>query len=159
MLNAGCTFVSCLCHLILCWISVLCCFNFGLGFVDCYSFSKSMEFMNCLNLSICSLGHFSALANLLLLLCMLLVIVTLVIALIILNLSIRWRFFSFTSCRSTLTIGNPLEPIRKSRNLGRSNGNVDHNPLFFHGAAAPSGPGPTHYRGFTIILRHTNHTR
>jgi hypothetical protein len=27
--------------------------------------------------------------------------------------------------------------------------------LFFHGATAPSGPGPPHYRGFTIILRHT----
>jgi hypothetical protein len=25
----------------------------------------------------------------------------------------------------------------------------------FHGAAAPSGPGPSHYRGFTITLRHT----
>ena len=49
ILYAGCTFISCLCHLILCWISVLCCFNFGLGVVDCYSFSKSMEFMNCLN--------------------------------------------------------------------------------------------------------------
>jgi hypothetical protein len=24
-----------------------------------------------------------------------------------------------------------------------------------HGAAAPSGPGPPHYRGFTITLRHT----
>jgi hypothetical protein len=28
--------------------------------------------------------------------------------------------------------------------------------LFFpHGATAPSGPGPSHYRGFTITLRHT----
>ena len=30
--------------------------------------------------------------------------------------------------------------------------------LFFpppHGATAPSGPGPPHYRGFTITLRHT----
>jgi hypothetical protein len=24
----------------------------------------------------------------------------------------------------------------------------------FHGATAPSGPGPPHYRGFTITLRH-----
>jgi len=28
-------------------------------------------------------------------------------------------------------------------------------PIFYHGAMAPSGPGPTHYRGFTITLRHT----
>ena len=26
---------------------------------------------------------------------------------------------------------------------------------FFHGATVPSGPGPSHYRGFTITLRHT----
>jgi hypothetical protein len=25
----------------------------------------------------------------------------------------------------------------------------------FHGARAPGGPGSTHYRGFTITLRHT----
>jgi hypothetical protein len=31
---------------------------------------------------------------------------------------------------------------------------ISHASLFFHGAAAPSGSGP-HYRGFTIILRHT----
>ena len=49
ILHAGCTFISSLCHLILCQISVLCCLNFGLVVVDCYSFSKSMEFMNCLN--------------------------------------------------------------------------------------------------------------
>jgi len=24
----------------------------------------------------------------------------------------------------------------------------------FHGTTAPSGPGQTHYRGFTITLRH-----
>ena len=28
----------------------------------------------------------------------------------------------------------------------------DHSP---HGITAPSGPGPPHYRGFTITLRHT----
>jgi hypothetical protein len=27
--------------------------------------------------------------------------------------------------------------------------------FFFHGATAPSGPGPPHYRGFTITFRHT----
>ena len=27
--------------------------------------------------------------------------------------------------------------------------------FFFHGATAPSGPGPPHYRRFMIILRHT----
>jgi len=27
--------------------------------------------------------------------------------------------------------------------------------LFYHGATATSGPGPPHYRGFTITLRHT----
>jgi hypothetical protein len=27
--------------------------------------------------------------------------------------------------------------------------------FFFHGARAPSGPGPPHYRGFTITLIHT----
>jgi hypothetical protein len=27
--------------------------------------------------------------------------------------------------------------------------------IFFHGATAPSGPGPPHCRGFTITLRHT----
>jgi len=27
--------------------------------------------------------------------------------------------------------------------------------LFFNGPAAPSGPGPPHYRGFTITLRYT----
>jgi hypothetical protein len=27
--------------------------------------------------------------------------------------------------------------------------------FFSNGATAPSGPGPPHYRGFTIILRHT----
>jgi len=26
---------------------------------------------------------------------------------------------------------------------------------FFHGATAPGGPGTSHYRGFTITLRHT----
>ena len=47
ILHAGYTFISCLCYLILCWISVLFCLNFGLGVVDCYSFSKSMK--NCSN--------------------------------------------------------------------------------------------------------------
>jgi hypothetical protein len=28
-----------------------------------------------------------------------------------------------------------------------------------NGATAPSGPGPSHYRGFTITLRHTTHIR
>jgi hypothetical protein len=27
--------------------------------------------------------------------------------------------------------------------------------FFFHGATAASGQGPPHYKGFTIILRHT----
>jgi len=27
--------------------------------------------------------------------------------------------------------------------------------FFFHGATAPSGLGPSNYRGFTITLRHT----
>ena len=27
--------------------------------------------------------------------------------------------------------------------------------IFLHGATGPSGPGPPHYRGFTITLRHT----
>jgi hypothetical protein len=27
--------------------------------------------------------------------------------------------------------------------------------IFFHDTTAPSGPGPPHYRGFTIKLRHT----
>jgi hypothetical protein len=27
--------------------------------------------------------------------------------------------------------------------------------IFLHDATAPSGPGPPHYRGFTITLRHT----
>jgi hypothetical protein len=27
--------------------------------------------------------------------------------------------------------------------------------FFSNGATAPSGPGPPHYRGFTITLRHT----
>ena len=27
--------------------------------------------------------------------------------------------------------------------------------FFFHGTTAPSGPGPPHFRGFTITLRHT----
>jgi hypothetical protein len=27
--------------------------------------------------------------------------------------------------------------------------------FFFHGVSTPSGPGPPHYRGFTITLRHT----
>jgi hypothetical protein len=31
--------------------------------------------------------------------------------------------------------------------------------IFFHGATAPSGPGPPHYRGFTITLRHTTLSR
>jgi hypothetical protein len=26
--------------------------------------------------------------------------------------------------------------------------------FFYHGAAAPSGPGPPHYQGFTVTLRH-----
>jgi hypothetical protein len=30
---------------------------------------------------------------------------------------------------------------------------------FFHGATAPSGPGPRHYRGFMITLRHTTFGR
>jgi hypothetical protein len=29
--------------------------------------------------------------------------------------------------------------------------------FFPHGAIAPSGPGPSHYRGFTFTLRHTPH--
>jgi len=31
--------------------------------------------------------------------------------------------------------------------------------FFFHGAAAPSGPGPPHYRCLVITLRHTTHGR
>ena len=31
--------------------------------------------------------------------------------------------------------------------------------LFFHGATAPSGPRPSHCRGFTVTLRHTTHGR
>jgi len=27
--------------------------------------------------------------------------------------------------------------------------------ISFHGANSPSGPGPPHYRGFTIAFRHT----
>ena len=27
--------------------------------------------------------------------------------------------------------------------------------MFYQGTTAPSGPGPTHYRGFTITIRHT----
>jgi hypothetical protein len=27
--------------------------------------------------------------------------------------------------------------------------------FYFHGATVPSGPGPPHYRGVTITLRHT----
>jgi hypothetical protein len=33
--------------------------------------------------------------------------------------------------------------------------NLRNHHFFFHGATAPSGPGPPHYRGFTITLRHT----
>jgi hypothetical protein len=33
--------------------------------------------------------------------------------------------------------------------------NNDYHQLFFHGATAPTGPGPPYYRGFTITLRHT----
>jgi hypothetical protein len=29
---------------------------------------------------------------------------------------------------------------------------------FFYGEAVSSGPGPPHYRGFTITLRHTPHS-
>jgi hypothetical protein len=29
--------------------------------------------------------------------------------------------------------------------------------FFFHGVTTPSGPGPPHYRGLTITLRHTPH--
>jgi hypothetical protein len=32
-------------------------------------------------------------------------------------------------------------------------------PFFFSGATAPNRPGPPHYRGFTIILRHTTLSR
>ena len=31
--------------------------------------------------------------------------------------------------------------------------------FFYHGATAPSGPGPPHYRCFTIILRHATFGR
>jgi len=31
----------------------------------------------------------------------------------------------------------------------------NHREFLYHGATASSGPGPLHYRGFTIILRHT----
>jgi len=31
--------------------------------------------------------------------------------------------------------------------------------FFFYGAAAPSGPGPPHYRCFIFTLRHTTHGR
>jgi hypothetical protein len=31
--------------------------------------------------------------------------------------------------------------------------------FFPNGATAPSGPGPPHYRGFTITLSWTHHTR
>jgi len=31
----------------------------------------------------------------------------------------------------------------------------DFSVFFFHVASAPSGPGPPHYRGFTITFRHT----
>lgn len=59
------------------------------------------------------------------------IILTLVFPLIILTLNIRWRFFSFTFCRLTPMIGNPLGPIRIRRNLARSKRIVDHHPLFF----------------------------
>ena len=32
-------------------------------------------------------------------------------------------------------------------------------PVFFHCATAPSGPGPPHYRGFMITLRHMTFSR
>jgi len=31
--------------------------------------------------------------------------------------------------------------------------------FFCHGATARSGPGPHHYKGFTITLKHTTHVR
>jgi hypothetical protein len=40
---------------------------------------------------------------------------------------------------------NSAEPIKKQAPI-----------LFFHGAAAPSGSGPHHYRGFRItLIKHT----
>ena len=37
-----------------------------------------------------------------------------------------------------------------------ANGRVE---VSFHGSTAPSGPGSPHYRGFTIIPRHTTFGR
>jgi hypothetical protein len=49
ILHAGYTFISCTCDFVLCWISVLCCFSAGIEAVYHYSFSKSIEFINCMN--------------------------------------------------------------------------------------------------------------
>jgi hypothetical protein len=42
--------------------------------------------------------------------------------------------------------------VSHEKNLPNSAWNTD---FFSDGATAPSGPGPPHYRGFTITLRHT----
>jgi hypothetical protein len=44
---------------------------------------------------------------------------------------------------------------RQQWRLKTSNRWTTGRPIFFHGATAPSGRGPPHYRGFTITLRHT----
>jgi len=96
------------------------------------------------------------------------------------NLILLWEFWGFHSCvakksifllfqksslefltTSRLKKKTPNEvlcevtnsyPVRSVSYLNITKGTVI---FFYHGVTAPSGPGPLHYRGFTIILRHT----
>jgi len=44
----------------------------------------------------------------------------------------------------------------KTKSLSKSCGFLTllNGDLLFHGPASPSGPGPPHYQGFTITIRH-----
>jgi hypothetical protein len=61
-------------------------------------------------------------------------------------------------CISVTVLALNLQLFRFLDNLYLSLKDVCISDFFFHGAAAPSGPGPPHYRGFTITLRHTPHS-
>jgi hypothetical protein len=59
-----------------------------------------------------------------------------------------------------------MKKIHKSRNTNIINKSLSdfssislQNSYFFHGATAPSGPGPPHYQGFKINLTHTTFSR
>jgi hypothetical protein len=61
----------------------------------------------------------------------------------------------YTVFRSGLTYSQPTNSFPKGPTINRR---YYLETGFFYGLTAPSGPGPSHYRGFTITLRDTPHS-